>query len=67
MLATVSATAAGPSSRCSFGEDAQFDQAFQLGPGAFEVLRQYFVAEGLAHVLGPQGPVDSLKSVRMCG
>ncbi|MFE9312952.1 hypothetical protein ACIQCF_36595 [Streptomyces sp. NPDC088353] len=28
-----------------FGEDAEFDQAFQLGPGAFDVLRQRFVAQ----------------------
>lgn len=36
------------------GEDPEFDQAFQLGAGAFDVLRQQFVAEGFADVLGPQ-------------
>jgi len=35
------------------GDDAEFDQAFQLGAGAFDVLRQQFVAEGFADVLGP--------------
>ncbi|MGW6861400.1 hypothetical protein [Streptomyces xanthophaeus] len=32
------------------GEDAEFDQAVQLGAGAFDVLRQQFVAEGFADV-----------------
>ncbi|WP_432180950.1 hypothetical protein [Streptomyces sp. NBC_00063] len=35
-----------------FGEDAEFDQAFQLGSGAFDVLRQRFVVEGFADVFG---------------
>ncbi|MFJ8111389.1 hypothetical protein [Streptomyces sp. NPDC096132] len=38
-----------------FGEDAEFDQALQLGPGAFDVLRQRFTAEEPADVLGSQG------------
>ena len=36
------------------GEDAEFDQAFQLGAGAFDVLRRQFVVEGFADVPGPQ-------------
>ena len=36
-----------------FAEHTEFDQAFQLGAGAFDVLRQQFVAEGFADVLGP--------------
>lgn len=30
-----------------------FDQAFQLGAGAFDVFRQQVVAEDCADVLGP--------------
>jgi hypothetical protein len=50
-----------------FGEDAEFDQALQLGPGAFGDLRQQVVAEGLADVLGSQGPVTSLEKAKMRG
>jgi hypothetical protein len=39
--------------RVGLGEDPEFDQAFQLGTGAFDVLRQQFMAEGFAVVLGP--------------
>jgi hypothetical protein len=44
----------GEAAGVELGEDVQFDQAFQLGPGAFDVLRQHVVAESLADVLGPQ-------------
>ncbi len=36
------------------GEDVELDQAFELGAGAFDVLRQQFVVEGFAHVPGPK-------------
>lgn len=35
------------------GEDVELDQAFQLGAGAFDVLRQQLVAESLADVPRP--------------
>lgn len=37
-----------------FDEDREFDQAFQLDVGAFDVLGQEFVAEDLVVVLAPQ-------------
>ncbi|KOT98791.1 hypothetical protein ADK87_14665 [Streptomyces sp. NRRL F-4711] len=49
------------------GEDPEFDLAFQLGAGAFDVLGQQFVAEGFADVLGPERRVVSLNAARMRG
>lgn len=43
----------GEGASVDLSEDAEFDQAFQLGSGAFDVLRQQFVAEVFADVLGP--------------
>ncbi|MFG2495522.1 hypothetical protein ACGFSD_31360 [Streptomyces caniferus] len=37
------------------GEDVELDQTLQFGAGAFDVLRQQFVVEGLADVAGPEG------------
>ncbi|MFE3329880.1 hypothetical protein [Streptomyces sp. NPDC059176] len=37
----------------ALGEDVELDQAFQLGAGAFDVLRQQFMVGGLADVAGP--------------
>ncbi|MFJ3310648.1 hypothetical protein ACIPSA_48400 [Streptomyces sp. NPDC086549] len=37
------------------GEEAEFDQAFQLGADALDVLRECFVVKGFAHVAGPEG------------
>ena len=42
---------AGEDAGIGLGEDPEFDQAFQLGTGAFDVLRQQFVAEGFADLL----------------
>ncbi|MEU2353527.1 hypothetical protein [Streptomyces misionensis] len=35
--------------------DVELDQAFQLGAGAFDVLRQRFVIEGFADAAGSEG------------
>lgn len=40
------------------GEEAELDQAFQLGAGAFDVLRQQFVVGGSADITGLQGAGD---------
>ncbi|GGT64543.1 hypothetical protein GCM10010207_74670 [Streptomyces atratus] len=34
------------------GEDIELDEAFQLGAGAFDVVRQQFVVKGFADVTG---------------
>ncbi|MGW2768834.1 hypothetical protein [Streptomyces sp. NPDC001275] len=36
-------------------EDIELDQAFQLGAGALDVLRQQIVVEGFADIAGPEG------------
>lgn len=44
----------GEAADVDLGEDTEPDQAFQLGAGALDVLRQHFVAEVFADVTGPQ-------------
>lgn len=43
----------GEVASAGLGENPEFDQALQLGAGAFDVLRQQYMAEGFADVLGP--------------
>lgn len=49
------ATSSGEAAGIDFGEDIELDEAFQLGGGTFDVLRQQFVVEGFAGVTGPEG------------
>lgn len=45
----------------------EFDRAFQLAAGAYDVLRQRFVTEGFADVLGPWRPGTWVEAARMRG
>lgn len=44
----------GEAASVDLGQDVGLDQAFRLGVGAFDVLRQQFVVEGFADVTGRQ-------------
>lgn len=57
----------GEAAGADLREDVEPDEAFQLGAGLLDVLRQQFVAEGFADITGPSGPVTSLKAARMRG
>ncbi|GAA2415553.1 hypothetical protein GCM10010255_62190 [Streptomyces coeruleofuscus] len=48
----------GEAADVDLGEDSEFDEAFQLGAGAFDVLRHQFVVEGFADITGPQRDGD---------
>ncbi|KUO07322.1 hypothetical protein AQJ58_35180 [Streptomyces sp. DSM 15324] len=48
----------GEAAGVGLGEDVEPDEAFQLGAGAIDVLRQRFVVEGFVDITGPEGAGD---------
>lgn len=57
----------GEAAGVGLGEDVEPDEAFQLGAGAIDVLRQRFVVEGFADITGPEGAGDLVEEARMRG